>query len=151
MRILPSIRFSRCWISRSNRPALWSIPRLIMWEKDTVQPAPEKIVVDGSKLMAAREGQTHNLDLADYPEIGAFVESIRATLGGDLPTLRKFYTVTFQGDAQNWVLLLQPNDKTIQDMVQYIRISGAKGTIHTIETLQADGDKSEMTISPDIQ
>src|SRR5690348_14838656 len=68
-------------------------------EKITVLPERERIAISGDKLTI--EGGTSDrprtLSLANAPEIAAFVESIRATLAGDLPALDRFYRVELAG------------------------------------------------------
>jgi hypothetical protein len=87
--------------------------------------------------------------LPDYPEIGAIVEGIRATLAGDGDTLSRFYAVSLQGSLPGWILLLQPRDPKVQAMVSSIRISGRNDQIDTIETFETGGDRSVMTVQPD--
>lgn len=120
-------------------------------EKHTQWPKAETLAVEKDKLTITRaEGQQHRtLALQDYPEIWAFVESIRATLAGDLPTLRRIYDVDLEGNAGDWQLLLQPKDKKMRDIVQSIRISGNRVSLRSIEVVEADGDHSVMTILPD--
>ncbi len=65
-------------------------------EKNTERPKPESLVVDGGTLTVTGgpDGQSRSLALPDYPELGAIVESIRATLAGDSASLNRFYAVT---------------------------------------------------------
>jgi hypothetical protein len=106
----------------------------------------------------SRAGQTHHrtgrgqrrtLTLQDYPEIWAFVESIRATLAGDLETLSRFYQTSLEGDAERWQLALQPNEQKMRAMVSLIKISGHKNWVDSIEIQEADGDHSLMTVVKD--
>jgi hypothetical protein len=52
-------------------------------EKRTQRPRPEVAALTGGELSLERGGQRRTLRLADVPEAGAFVDSIRATLAGD--------------------------------------------------------------------
>ena len=120
-------------------------------QKTTLRPKPERLTVDRDKLTIEGGPEEHSrtVSLQDYPEIGAFVESIRATLAGDLPGLSRFYALSLSGDAGSWQLLLAPKEKKLQEMVRFIRFSGSNNTIHKVETLEGDGDVSEMTIVED--
>jgi len=120
-------------------------------EKTTLLPKPESLVVEQNKLTIEREGgrQRRTLMLQDYPEIWAFVESIRATLAGDLETLNRFYNTSLEGDAEHWQLTLQPNEPKMLAMVSLIKISGSRNWVDSIETLEADGDRSLMTVVKD--
>jgi len=91
--------------------------------------------------------QRRTLVLQDYPVIWAFVESIRSTLAGDLQTLSRFYRIGLEGSDDQWRLLLAPSEPKMQAMVREIRISGSKNRIRTIEILEAEGDRSVMTIA----
>lgn len=118
-------------------------------QKDTLQPRPEHLLVDGDTLSIEREGKTEMLQLADYPQIGAFIEGIRATLAGDLRALDRFYTVRLDGSSEAWQLLLQPRDAKMQEIVHAILISGSNARVERIDTQEGDGDRSEMTIIAD--
>ena len=81
--------------------------------------------------------------------IWAFVESIRSTLAGDLPTLRRFYQLSLDGGERRWRLTLKPNEPGMQDVVSEIRISGDRSWINAIEIIETGGDRSVMTITKD--
>jgi Outer membrane lipoprotein carrier protein LolA-like len=116
-------------------------------QKITLQPSWERLAVRQSTLTIEQDGKTRSFSLAERPEIGAFVESIRATLAGDLATLQRFYTVTLTGDAKDWHLALVPKARKLQELVKAIRISGSGRSIVTVETDEADGDRSVMRIA----
>jgi outer membrane lipoprotein-sorting protein len=115
-------------------------------QKITISPSWERLAVRQSTLTIEQDGKSRSFTLADRPEIGAFVESIRATLAGDLATLERFYTVTLTGDAADWRLSLVPKERKLQELVKDIRISGSGRSIRTVETEEADGDRSVMRI-----
>lgn len=115
-------------------------------QKITISPSWERLAVRQSTLTIEQEGKSRSFSLGDRPEIGAFVESIRATLAGDLATLERFYTVTLTGDAGDWQLSLVPKERKLQELVKEIRIRGSGRSIHTVETEEADGDRSVMRV-----
>jgi outer membrane lipoprotein-sorting protein len=58
-------------------------------EKRTLKPKLETMVVNGDNLQIERGRQKIQLQLQTYPELAAFIDSIRGTLAGDrkdLPT-----------------------------------------------------------------
>jgi hypothetical protein len=118
-------------------------------QKDTLQPRPEHLLIDGDSLLIERDGKTQTLQLADYPQIGAFIEGIRATLAGDLAALDRIYAVRLEGSSEAWQLVLQPRDAKMQEIVHQILISGSEARVERIDTQEADGDRSEMTIIGD--
>ena len=117
-------------------------------EKITISPEPDSLIVTGDQLDVTRDGEVHSLALSDHPELQAFVESIRATLSGNLPALEQYYKVSFDGTPAKWRLMLQPTDVTVQQMVTSITIDGKGNRLTKVETLGANGDRSEMTIAP---
>lgn len=116
-------------------------------QKITISPSWERLAVRQSTLTIEQDGKSRSFSLAERPEIGAFVESIRATLAGDLATLERFYTVTLSGDVEDWHLSLLPKERKLQELVKDIRISGSGRSIRTVETEEADGDRSVMRIA----
>jgi len=120
-------------------------------QKITVLPKRERFAIDGDTLTmdGTTEGQSRRLSLAEHPEIGALVEGIRATLAGDLPALDRFYTVQFGGSPQDWHLFLQPKEARLQKFLKSIRIAGSGNRITSVDTEEADGDRSEMSIVED--
>jgi hypothetical protein len=116
-------------------------------EKITETPAPERFVVNGNQVTIEQDGDTHQIDLGGYPEIQAFVESIRAPLAGDLAALQRFYTVEATGGLKHWQLTLTPIAGDTKPMVNSIIITGHGSDFETIETVEPDGDRSVLTIA----
>jgi hypothetical protein len=115
-------------------------------EKRTVEPKPETLTLAGDVLTVVRGGRTRTLDLKSYPALVPFIESIRATLAGDLPTLQRLFTVDFAGTLARWRLTLTPRDAQVAKTVSQVRIDGANSTLITVEILETDGDRSLMTL-----
>ncbi len=119
-------------------------------EKNTLLPKPERLLLEEDRLTIENpvKNQRRTLSLPDYPVIWAFVEGIRSTLAGDLPTLRRFYRVNLDGDAERWRLSLTPIEPKMRAVVSEIRIGGNNDRIATIEIIEAEGDRSIMTVVP---
>jgi hypothetical protein len=115
-------------------------------EKRTVEPRPERLVLDGEELTIERKGHTHVLDLAAYPSILPFIESLRATLAGDLPALERVFNVDFAGTLERWTLTLSPRDSKVSKTVSEVRIDGSRDALLKVEILEANGDRSLMTL-----
>jgi len=115
-------------------------------EKRTLRPKPETMIVDGGRLLIERGRQKHQLQLADYPELAAFIDSIRSTLAGDRQGLERNYRIELDGNAERWLLRLVPLDEKMQAVVKRVRIAGARDAVRSIEVVQADGDSSLMLI-----
>jgi len=115
-------------------------------EKRTLKPKPESMTVDGGTLIIERGRQTHRLQLQDYPELAAFIDSIRGTLAGDRKALERNYRLSLEGTAERWTLQLLPLDEKMLAVVKRIHIAGVRNSVRSIEITQADGDSSLMLI-----
>ena len=115
-------------------------------EKRTLKPKPESMVVNGGELLIERGRQKHRLQLQAYPELAAFIDSIRGTLAGDRQALERNYRLSLEGSAERWALQLLPLDEKMQAVIQRIRINGVRDQVRSIEITQADGDSSLMAI-----
>ncbi len=115
-------------------------------EKRTLKPKPESMTVDAGTLVIERGRQKHRLQLQDYPELAAFIDSIRGTLAGDRKALERNYRMSLEGAAGQWTLQLLPVDEKMQAVVKRIRIAGMRYTVRSVEITQADGDSSLMLI-----
>ncbi|MCK6389867.1 MAG: outer membrane lipoprotein carrier protein LolA [Azonexus sp.] len=117
-------------------------------EKQTLKPKVESMVLDKDQLTLARDKQTFSINLASQPEALAFVDSIRGTLSGNRAALEKNYALHLSGASDKWVLTLLPRDEKIANFVQRIVVNGNRGQMRQIEYLQADGDRTVLSIEP---
>ena len=115
-------------------------------EKRTLKPRYETMLVEGNVLTIERGRKRHRLQLQDYPELAAFIDSIRGTLSGDRRALERNYRLSLDGSAAQWSLQLLPLQPKMLAVVQQIRVKGARDQIRSIEIRQADGDSALMLI-----
>ena len=115
-------------------------------EKRTLKPKPESMVVTGNDLLIERGRKKYHLQLQDYPELAAFINSIRGTLAGDLKALERNYKLSLDGVSEGWTLQLLPLDAKMQAVLRHIRVAGLRDQVRSIEITQTDGDSSLMTI-----
>lgn len=120
-------------------------------EKHITVPFDERYLVEGDSVLFENKtkGTSRTLSLHDYPALRAFIEAFRSTLANDVVTLRRFYSVTLQGEPRRWVLILRPLDTTVQELAESIRFSGERDRVSRIEILAPDGDRSVMVITKD--
>jgi outer membrane lipoprotein-sorting protein len=121
-------------------------------EKRTLKPKPETLTVAGDKLTLENPARNERrvLKLQDYPVLWGFVESIRATLGGDIKALERFYRVELEGGPAKWQLYLAPRDRKMNEVISLIRIDGKQARIDTIEVQETHGDRSVMKMVEDV-
>ena len=117
-------------------------------EKRTLKPKAESMLLDKDKLIVEQRGKKHTLSLQSYPEVAAFIDSIRGTLAGDKKALQRSYKLSLEGNEKDWQLVLLPLENKMQKIVEAINIHGSGNQLQTILIEQADGDSSLMTITP---
>ncbi|KUY69100.1 acyltransferase [Burkholderia cepacia] len=117
-------------------------------EKHTLSPKPEHLVVDGDMLTVERNNRKYTLALARYPELGAFIDSIRATLAGNRFALEHVYKVALAGRGDDWTLTLTPLDSRMLKVVSTITLDGTRDLLRSVAIRQADGDRSVMRLQP---
>ena len=120
-------------------------------EKRTLKPRPETLTVAHDILTLENPGRKERrvLKLQDYPVLWGFIESVRATLGGDIKALERFYRVELEGGPAKWRLYLAPRSDSMNKVISLIRIDGGGARIHAIEVQEARGDRSVMKIIED--
>ncbi len=123
-------------------------------EKRTVEPQRETVKIEGSVVTyesaAVRGGaQKRTFALSDAPLLAALIESLRATLAGDLPALRRHYDVSWsaQQAPKGWQLALVPRERALLDAVSKVVLRGAGSEVAAIEIIEANGDLTLMQIS----
>ena len=119
-------------------------------EKRTLQPKPQSLVLDGDELTVRRGRRTYRMQLSSYPQVAPFVDAVRDTLAGDEDGLQRVFKVALTGTMEDWKLQLVPSDKEVARKVRRVQITGARDEIRSVEILQADGDRSVMTLGPAI-
>lgn len=117
-------------------------------EERTFGSHPQSAILDGGEL-TLRSGSRHRtLQLADFPQLAPLLESIRATLAGDRPSLERHFEITSSGTVDHWQLRLLPRGSPGAPLVRSVRIAGEADAVLEVEIIQADGDHSLMKIQP---
>jgi hypothetical protein len=119
-------------------------------EKHTLEPKAETLVLDHGVLKAERGHRKYSIALADAPQVLPFVESVRATLAGDTAALERYFAVSFEGDAAHWRMTLTPRDATLARTVSAIHMQGERAAILSVEIRERDGDRSLLSIGPEL-
>lgn len=115
-------------------------------EKHVVSPYEEHVVVDGDTLTLANKDGTKRVKVKSHPLIWSFVEAIRASLAGEVSTLRRFYHVKLAGTQQRWSLTLRPLDRQAAEYLTSVVLTGRGNRLTRVEIQEAGGDHSVMQI-----
>ncbi|MBV9696644.1 MAG: outer membrane lipoprotein carrier protein LolA [Gammaproteobacteria bacterium] len=118
-------------------------------EKRTLKPRPETLVLSHGMLTVERAGHRRQVELAAYPQLVPFIESIRATLAGDRGALEKYFVTDLSGADSGWSLRLTPRPGKLEHSVAEVRLSGAGDVIRRVDIRLTDGDHSTLDITPD--
>ena len=124
-------------------------------EKRTVEPQRESVRIEGN--VVTYEGaplggnvQKRTFALSDAPLLAALIESLRATLAGDLPALRRHYDVSWSAPPppKGWQLTLAPREQALREAVAKVVMRGAGSEVSAVEIVEASGDFTLMQITP---
>lgn len=118
-------------------------------ERHVLAPYDEKTVISGGRVTienrSRNTSRTFSLDSA--PAAYAIVESLRATLAGDLDSLRRHYSVELKGRRDEWTLTLVPREAAVADLVSSVTLAGSRARVLRFDIRESNGDQSTMTIS----
>lgn len=117
-------------------------------EKRTLQPTAETLVIAGDRIALVRDDKKRELRLGQYPEMEALIAGLRGTLLGQLPLLQQYYSLAVSGDSEAWTLDLTPEDAQARRWLRHIRVRGHGNQVQSMDTEQADGDRSRIVIQP---
>ncbi len=124
-------------------------------EKQTIEPQRESVRIEGNTVTyeaAPVRGNTQKrtFALSDAPQLAALIESLRATLAGDLPALRRHYQVSWTAPKgpSGWQLMLVPNERALRDAVAKIELRGTGSEVSAVEIIEASGDLTLLRITP---
>ena len=158
MRQLAAVPSARARFTETKQVALLKTPLVLtgtlryerpdQLEKHVLTPYDERIAIAGNEVRVENKtrGRTQNLSAASNSTLQALVESLRATLAGDLASLERHFDVVFEGTASEWAIVLVPRDAETLALITRIRLAGTADRLRRIDIDEAGGDRSEMSI-----
>ncbi len=115
--------------------------------KEYDDPESEIYEVRGDNLtIELPDGRRRELSIDEHPVLRAFVESYRGTLAGDVETLSRYFDLTLTGSMDAWRLRLTPRQAELAEHLSAVVMQGSGGRVLRVETLEASGDRSVMTV-----
>ena len=161
MKALSDVPSSRARFTETRHSALLKKPLVLSGtlvyrrpdrlEKHVQTPYAESITIEGTRVSIKREGAEAGRAFT-LPASGpaqALIESLRATLAGDLPALERHFAIAVAGVHEDWTMSLTPRDATLGAAVLRVDFAGRGNRVQRIEILEAGGDRSVTTISDD--
>ena len=77
---------------------------------------------------------------------GNQIKLFLGVLGGQTASLEKQFTISLQGEADQWQLLLKPNTLLLEQIFTQIEIEGDE-IVRSIKLYEAQGDRTEITFN----
>lgn len=115
--------------------------------KEYDDPDSESYEVSGDSLtIEFSDGRRRDMSIDEHPVLRAFVESYRATLAGDQETLNRYFDLDLSGRMEAWQLRLTPRRRQLAEYLNAVVMRGRRSTVYSVETLEANGDRSVMTL-----
>ncbi|MBL4692745.1 MAG: outer-membrane lipoprotein carrier protein LolA [Magnetovibrio sp.] len=112
------------------------------FERQITHPLSENFVIEGDQVVITNEhGKTNTLTLAQHPALQALALGIRATLLGDLKTLKSAFEVTVSGTLDAWTIKLVPMNSKAQQKLQRLMFKGVQGRFTTMSIIESETDK----------
>ena len=161
MRELASVPRARARFTETKHVALLKAPLTLTGtlsyerpdrlEKHVLAPYDERIAIAGTQVTVDNNtrGRTQNVSVASNPTLLALVESLRATLAGDLAALERHFEVTLERKADQWTIALVPREAGTLALITRISLTGSGNRLRRIDIEEAGGDRSEMSIQDD--
>ena len=116
-------------------------------KKEYDDPDSESYEIRGDHLtIESPDGRRRDLSIDEHPVLRAFVESYRGTLAGDLEALNRYFDLELGGYMDDWELRLTPRGPGLAEYLSAVVMRGREGTVTSMETLEAGGDRSVMMI-----
>ncbi len=112
-------------------------------KKEVTAPSAQTFTITGDEFI--RDGR-RSLSLSDHPQALAIVEAFRATLHGDVDTLKQHYAIEFEARELEWLMILVPKDGRVLATLKHIVIEGRDEHVNSVTTLESDGDSTVMTL-----
>ncbi len=118
--------------------------------KHVEKPAKEDYLIEDGTVTVDKpaEGSRIRLNLADYPALEAFAESLRAPLAGDLAALSRHWRPSLGGSRKHWLLALAPIRPELAAAVRGVRLEGREDRVVRMDIDEAGGDTSSLRFEP---
>ena len=124
--------------------------------KTVTDPYTETISIDETTIIVQdnrADGSANSarfIEIDSHPAIRLLVESMRATMAGDMEAMFETYEVGLTGSAAQWNLELVPRHKDIKKHIEAVRVAGADNKLNVISIIETDNTRSTMKLSYNI-
>ena len=124
----------------------------LVWQINT--PVSSRIVFDSAGIHQHQKGQAVWEISNDRPGVAMIGELMRAALSYDWPLLENYFFINgsindaseTQPSTRQWALTLTPKEKTLQQTIKHISITGGQ-QLTSLILFEANNDRTEITFS----
>ena len=120
-------------------------------EKRVSTPFSEVVAIEGSRVSITRPGEAGRTLVVPAGPARALVESLRATLAGDLAALTRHFGVDVGGASDDWTMTLTPRDAALASTIVRVDFAGNGNRVRRIEVVEAGGDRTVTTIQDEVR
>jgi hypothetical protein len=118
------------------------------FEKLTLKPVEEKMTI-AKHLVTLEEpskGRKNTITPNSFPALSALIDALRGALSGNANLLAETFKLKIEGNPGQWKLTLVPKESIQYGYIHRITVSGKQDSIDLLEVLQADGDRSVLSL-----
>jgi hypothetical protein len=118
------------------------------FEKLTLKPVEEKMTI-AKHLVTLEEpakGRKNTITPNSFPALSALIDALRGALSGNANLLAETFKIKIDGSPGQWKLTLTPKEAVQYGYIHKITVSGKQDAIDSMEVLQADGDRSVLSM-----
>jgi outer membrane lipoprotein-sorting protein len=126
----------------SSGSFLYSADNGVLWT--TTEPAPSVLVVTNKGIRQQQDGKWKSV--RGSSSAVKFSEMLLAVFSGDTQALGKGFNLYFSHSDEGWSIGLQPKNKRMAKVVDYLLISG-EDLVDTFTMVQKNGDSTVSTFS----
>lgn len=117
-------------------------------ERRVRAPYEETIRIESDRVTVENpsRGLHRSYPLASLPAAYALVESLRATLAGDVAALERHYRLELAGSREAWRLTLTPREASVAALLTQVRLHGTQARLTRIEYDEGPGERTVITL-----
>ena len=120
-----------------------------LFEKRVLAPVSETYRLEGETLSIVLPGRrTRQVSLRNQPLLGGLLLGFQAVVSGRLDRLEPAFVVTVSGTAEDWQLVLRPNQEEIATYIDVIQVTGRGSEPLRFEITERNGDRTVTDIEP---
>jgi hypothetical protein len=110
-------------------------------------PGRSSVVVEAGRVLLGDETGQREFDFNKSEVARSLVGNLMIVLRGDLETLKSQYSISFDSDAKNWTLDLEPRSRALRGIIDRIRFAGRGRELSAMETHESNGDWTIVSFS----